>query len=327
MIEHLHNREKALEPFGWKGQEAEWIALVCLHSGVFTRAQFCYFLNAVNDRKRATRFVHELVERELAVEYALPNKRGGAKGIRITSRPIYRALGIEHVRHRRLTDDVVMLRRLLSLDYVLEHPQLPWLPTEHEKVAFFDSLGLDRRRIPRRVYQGAVGKQLRYFALKLPIAADAKSSTFVYVDPGKDTDTELRSWGDSHEWLWRALRGKGIEVHAVVIGADYKATVRAETVLKTWASRAGEQGIENTDSPSRNDPDVLDDIRYIENAILTADGQIISKFGGVSGIAKRLRYLKNLPKSSGSIGATVDGFETWVSDRLRAQEADHEPKS
>ncbi len=27
-----------------------------------------------------------------------------------------------------------MLRRLLSLDYVLEHPQLPWLPTEQEKV-------------------------------------------------------------------------------------------------------------------------------------------------------------------------------------------------
>ena len=37
MIEHLHDREKSLEPFGWKGREAEWIALVCLHSGVFTR--------------------------------------------------------------------------------------------------------------------------------------------------------------------------------------------------------------------------------------------------------------------------------------------------
>ena len=33
-----------------------------------------------------------------------------------------------------------------------------------------------------------------------------------------------------------------------------------------------------------------------------------------------LLYLKNLPKSSGP-GATIDGFETWVSDRLRAQES------
>ena len=38
MIEHLRGREKALEQFGWRGREAEWIALVCLHSGIFTRA-------------------------------------------------------------------------------------------------------------------------------------------------------------------------------------------------------------------------------------------------------------------------------------------------
>ena len=44
MIEHLRGRDRKLELHGWTGQEAEWIALVCLHSGVFTRAQFCdYF--------------------------------------------------------------------------------------------------------------------------------------------------------------------------------------------------------------------------------------------------------------------------------------------
>ena len=43
MIEHLRGRERKLEPLGWTGREAEWIALVCLHSGVFTRAQFCHY--------------------------------------------------------------------------------------------------------------------------------------------------------------------------------------------------------------------------------------------------------------------------------------------
>ena len=37
MIEHLRGRERKLEPLGWTGPDAEWIALVCLHSGVFTR--------------------------------------------------------------------------------------------------------------------------------------------------------------------------------------------------------------------------------------------------------------------------------------------------
>ena len=39
MIAHLQGREQALEPFGWTGRRAKWIALACLHSGVFTRAQ------------------------------------------------------------------------------------------------------------------------------------------------------------------------------------------------------------------------------------------------------------------------------------------------
>ena len=319
MIAHLQGREKALQPLGWKGREAEWIALVCLHSGVFTRSQFCYFFDAVSDRKRAFRFVRDLVDRGLAVEDALPNKRGRAKACRISNKEIYRALGIENVRHRRDGDDSAMLRRLLSLDYVLEHPQLSWLPTEPEKVAFFDLLGIDRRRLPRRLYHGANGNQTRYFALKLPIAADTKTAAFAYVDPGRYTDTELRSWGAAHEWLWRALRLHGIEVRAVVIGADYSVTIRAEAALKTWSSRAGEQSSQREYGPSRNDPDVQEEIKYIENAVLTVDMEVLAKYGGVSGIAKRLRYLKDLPKSSGP-GATIDDYETWVSDRLSAEE-------
>ena len=321
MIEHLHDREKALEPLGWTGREAEWIALVCLHSGVFTRAQFRHFFDSGDNRQRAARFVRDLVGRELGVVDERAIFPGGAKAVRISNKEIYRKLGIENIRHRREADDAVMLRRLLSLDYVLEHPELPWLPTETEKVAFFDSLGIDRRRLPKRLYHGASGNQARYFALKLPIACEAKTATFLYVDPGKDTDTELRSWGDSHEWLWRALRSRGIEVRAIVVGADYKATIRAEAPLKTWSSRAAEQSSQQTDGPSRNDPGVKAEIKAIEEAVLSLDTDVIAKYGGLQGIAERRSYLKNLPKSSGSIGVTVDGFETWVSYRLNAQES------
>ena len=174
MIAHLLEREKKLERFGLKGRDAEWVALVCLHSGVFTRAQFCHFFEGAR-RNRASRFVNALVERGVAVEFALPNKHGGAKGCRIINKTIYRELGIENVRHRREAEDSLLLRRLLSLDYVLEYPELPWLPTEQEKVAFFDLLGIDRHRIPHRIYHGAVGKQTRYFALKLPIACGCQN--------------------------------------------------------------------------------------------------------------------------------------------------------
>ena len=321
MIEHLHDREKALEPFGWKGREAEWVALVCLHSGMFTRSQFCFFFDNAR-RKRAWRFVHTLVERGLGVEDERAIFPGGAKAVRISHKGLYRTLGVENVKHRRQADNSSMLRRLLSLDYVLEHPELPWLPTEQEKVAFFELLGIDRRRLPHRVYQGATGNQLRYFALKLPIACDAKTATFVYVDPGKDTDTELRSWGDAHEYLWRALRLKGIEVRAVVVGADYKATIRAEAPLQTWSQRAFDKSGPIEGRPSRNDPEVKAEIQQIENALRTVDRATIARYSGVRDMVKRLRELKDLPKSSSTIGVTVDGFETWVSDRLRVEESD-----
>ena len=54
MIEHLRGRDRKLEPLGWTGPDAEWIALVCLHSGVFTRGQFCDYFST--GRKQAERF-------------------------------------------------------------------------------------------------------------------------------------------------------------------------------------------------------------------------------------------------------------------------------
>ena len=302
MIEHLHDREKALESFGWTGREAEWIALVCLHSGVFTRAQFCFYFDGAF-RNRAERFVRALVDRRMAVEDNRAIFPGGAKAVRISNKEIYRKLGIENVRHRRDADDSVMLRRLLSLDYVLEYPEFSWLPTEQEKVGFFESLGIDRRRIPHRIYQGAVGEQTRYFALKLPIAVAAKTATFAYVDPGKDTDTELRSWGAAHQWLWRALREKGLGVQGVVIGAE-------------------EQGEQRAAGPTQDDSPVKAEMQYIEKALVKLDTAIIAKYGGVKGISKRLIELKTLPRSKGATGVSIDSYETWVSRRLRMLDAD-----
>ena len=174
MIAHLRGRERKLEPLGWTGQDAEWIALVCLHSGVFTRAQFCQYFDT--DSKRAHRFVKSLLDRRAAHDGEWPILNGGAKTCRISSKAVYRALGVENIRHRRKATNPVVMRRLLSLDFVLEHPSMNWLPAEPEKVEFFEELGLPLRLIPRRIYYGVVGNQKRYFALKLPLAVTLKPS-------------------------------------------------------------------------------------------------------------------------------------------------------
>ena len=134
--------------------------------------------------ERGPRIVRTLIDRKEAVESEWPVVNGGGKSCRISSKPIYRALGIENIRHRRKATVSVLRRRLLSLDFVLEHPGMNWLPTEGEKVEFIEGLGVHSNLIPRRIYYGAVRAQKRYFALKLPVAGGARTVTFAYVDPG-----------------------------------------------------------------------------------------------------------------------------------------------
>ena len=151
----------------WTERKAEWIALAFLHSGgLFTRAQLCFHIRI--NRWQALRFVQALVTKGFAAEDSLQDR----KVCRIFSRRIYRDLGTEDSRHRRVASAEILLRRLLALDYVLEHPGLPWLPTEPEKVRAFESLGIERRHVPLRVYRGAVGEARHHFRLKLPIAVE-----------------------------------------------------------------------------------------------------------------------------------------------------------
>ena len=105
MIEHLRGRDRKLESLGWTGQDAEWIALVCLHSGVFTRAQFCDYFG-VQSASGAFRFVQDL-DRTASrpFETHLFGFNGGGKTCRISSKAIYRALGVENIRHRRTASD------------------------------------------------------------------------------------------------------------------------------------------------------------------------------------------------------------------------------
>ena len=163
-IVHLQGSEEALAPFGWTGEKAGWIAFVGLHSGAFTRVQCARFLDAHPEQVR--RVVHALIAQGLAAEDTVPGIRGIGRVCRIFSRRIYRAIGAEHIRHRRDASPAVLMRRLLSLDYVIDHPGLPWLATESEKVAAFEALGIEHGLLPVRVYRGAAGATRRYFPVK-----------------------------------------------------------------------------------------------------------------------------------------------------------------
>ena len=306
MIEHLKGRERALAALGWTGQEAEWIALVCLHSGVFTRAQFCCYFNT--QRMTALRFVKALVDRRMGVESDYLTFNGGGKTCRISSKGIYRALGVENIRHRRKASRSVVMRRLLSLDFVLEHPGLNWLPTEGEKVDFLEEIGLPSRLIPRRIYYGAVGAQKRYFTLKLPVAGGDKTVTFAYVDPGHATAVELHSWGAAHGQLWDAIRAKGRRVEVIAIGAELDAVLRADRLLQAWAAAEPGKVVEGLT--------VKQEMRAIKEAIGKRDREFLGKYGGLIQAGERYKELLTLPEAELAEGVSIDDYSTYRATRF-----------
>ena len=306
MIAHLKGREKALRRFGWTAREAEWIALVCLHSGVFTRDQISDWLRI--DRFKALRFVQDITRRRLAAE----NTHEGRKVCRISARAVYRALGAEDIRHRRIASPEVLMRRLLSLDYVIGHAGQAWLPTEPEKVAAFEALGIERRVLPVRVYRGGAGDTRRYFPLKLPVALESDRAVFVYADPGHDTATGLHSWGRAHRELWQELQERGRAVEAVGVVRTDSEFDRAEKVLGNWTDPARSTGRSKVSATGR---EIRREIERIEQGIRGRDESVIGEHGSLRGCLTRLAELRAaLPTAPSE--AMIDGFTVWRSTRL-----------
>ena len=196
------------------------------------------------------------------------------------------------------------MRRLLSLDYLIERPTLAWLPTEADKVQRFEALGIDRGTFPYRLYRPAGRRKIpRYFAFKLPIAVDEQAATFVCVDAGQSTDSELRAWGVAHAPLWAALRARTFAVHVVAVG--------------TGAAAADPAG------PTKADPEIRQEIARLEKAIGMGNREPLRAAGGWEKAADRLELLQQLPDgtpTTATARGAIDRFTIWPTVRLTTPE-------
>ena len=183
-----------------------------------------------------------------------------------------------------------------------------WLPAEPEKVEFFEKIGLPLRLLPRRIYYGVAGNQKRYFALKLPLAVEPEIVTFVYADPGHQTDRELYSWGAAHGPLWDALRKKGRQVRVIGIAVENAIVDRTDRVLKKWA--AAEPGA------THEGPTPKQEINAIRDAMKQDDEEFLAPYGGFDGAMERLGVLYKMPEAKVTEGVSIDDYSTWRAVRF-----------
>ena len=317
-IPHLAGRDAALRKLGFRDWEAAWLALVCLHSGVFTRTQFIAHHRCRDNA--AHRFVQSLIEGGVAREQPLPDHDTRLRYTHVFGRGLYRALGVEHLRHRRHPkEEIVLFRRLLSLDHVVQHPNLAWLATEQEKVEHFTGRGIRRDLLPKRDYSGAAGRTRRYFAHKLPIAADEKSATFVYVDPGRRTDKELQSWAAEHRALWARLRRLGTEVRVAAVARTVAKQGELSRKVAAWTD-ATPGGARPLTPEERETLAVL--AAAVRQTATTGDPRPCAPWGGFNP-ARRvlipLRQRADAEDSGDASGAVIDAFSTHHAQHLGPQ--------
>jgi hypothetical protein len=207
-LEHL----AALEHLGYDSQESQFLYLVATHSGHFTVQQFLDFTQQAKGRP-VHRFTQKLIQRRHArvTEYARKTYV-----LNLYSRRVYGPIDKDNLRNRRRQSKELVHRRLLILDFLLAHPDEPYLETEADKVSYFhDVLGLPLRVLPGRIYKGIRSNRStkRYFIDRFPIfLPEAKNGlslpplvTFVYCDTADPSLTQYVSHLRTYEKFLRRL--------------------------------------------------------------------------------------------------------------------------
>ena len=181
-------------------------------------------------------------------------------------------LEVQHSRHRRPAAPEVVVRRLLSLDYLLERPHTTWLATEAGKMDALTAAGIAREVLPRRLYQGAVGVQHLYFPHKMPVGLDGWRATFVFAQAEDETPSAVRTWGSQHAALWVGLTAAGRAVEVVVVGRDPERLAAAERVLDKWAATPPE-------SVTMSHQQAVAEMAAIKTAIANSDLAALEAWG------------------------------------------------
>ena len=176
------------------------------------------------------------------------------------------------------------------------------VPTSRTSGTFFEP------SLPRRLYQGPVGAQYRYFPHKLPVALDGWRPTFVFAQDEDDTESAIRTWGSQPAALWAALAAAGLAVEVIVVGRDPERLAAAERVLK-WASTPQE-------SVMMAHEDAAAEMAAIKKAIATDDSAALEAYGGLNPALQRTRILNAACAGGHRSTAAITTGRTWRSTRV-----------
>ena len=128
------------------------------------------------------------------------------------------------------------MRRLLSLDYLLERPRTTWLVTDAGKVDALTAAGSPGTCYRADSTRARSACSTGTFPHKMPVGLNGWRATFVFALAEDETPSAVRTWGSQHGAPWAGLAAAGRPVEVVVVGRDPERLAAAEPVLDKWAT-------------------------------------------------------------------------------------------
>src|SRR6516164_774281 len=165
-------RVNNLKAFGYTDRESEFLCRAALVSGYFVRRQFLTFANRTWG-KLDTSLADKAVRNGHAKPISFRHKR---EVFSFCSKAFFEALGDADNRNRRSHEVFTIKNRLVTLDFVLAHPDWEFLATEREKTSFFcDKFGISVEHLPTKRYRAKDSAESthRFFVDKYPIAVNS----------------------------------------------------------------------------------------------------------------------------------------------------------
>jgi hypothetical protein len=195
----FNERVNAVSEFGFTTRQARFLVTVMLHGGMCVPKQYATFAGTAYGHK-VNVFFDKLVSLRYAVRCRCVHNRAAVYQVR--HQPLYRAIGVPHSRNRKPMPASRVVERLMLLDAVISHPELDWLATATDKVAYFSrEASSDMSRWPQQTVAGA----RRYFPDHLPIGVSPTRRVVVVLLATTPVTDDLKAFVLRHAGLLEAL--------------------------------------------------------------------------------------------------------------------------
>lgn len=130
-------RVQAVVDYGFTERQARFLVLVMRHSGLCVKRQYAAFAGIANGGEKCNAFFRKLVRRGFVIPTECIHNR--ATLFHVHAKPLYHAIGEPDSRYRRTVPARAAGERLMRLDAALISPDLDWLTTRVEKLAYAKS--------------------------------------------------------------------------------------------------------------------------------------------------------------------------------------------